>query len=78
MIEEAVLYLNEYGQISSPYLMRKFKCSYQDALRILKNIENNYSNVILETKDLLTLDGWEKECAQEKKKISKWKDVTKP
>lgn len=74
-----VTLLNEKGVLSSSLLMRIHKISKQDAREILKQILRNFDNVKSVNMDIICLK--EKDINNffyRKKRLSKWKDVTRP
>lgn len=82
--------LNEFGNLTTALLARKWGMSFQLARKVLKSIADDYSNVkigsidhiYIEGRDILKPSEFYHPKSERKKarirKISRWKDITKP
>jgi hypothetical protein len=78
--------LNQIGMLSASYLSRKHQITIDVALDILNAIVADYENVFFFTEHQICIEGrqpeyklqGEKKIKPKSKKISKWKDITKP
>jgi predicted negative regulator of RcsB-dependent stress response len=76
MIHEAVKKLNDFGTLSSVFLMRKYKMSYDKSLTILEAIIQDYDNVYYKMNGMICIKGREYPACRKKYKRSKFKDIT--
>jgi hypothetical protein len=68
--------LNEHGSLSAMMLMRKFKCTYPEAIGHLHTIIDEYENVYLKMPGMITIKGREWPITKKKYIRSKYIDVT--
>lgn len=92
--EEHINLLNQFGILSTSLLARKFKWNHLYAKNILLQIARDYENVYFRNEEQIYIEGrepffWKSKNDLKKmryqtkktirpKKLSKWKDVTKP
>lgn len=80
--DEHINYLNSYRNISTIFLQFRFHLSPENAKNILTKIVRDYANVFFITKDQIAIaekkSNRKKVKIRKKKKINRWKDVTKP
>lgn len=92
--EEHIKLLNRFGVLSTSLIARKDKCDFRYAKKILLAIVKDYENVHFRSEEQIFIEGrepdfWKPEEKRRRmkrqprkndktKKISKWKDITKP
>lgn len=82
--------LNEFGALTTALLARKYGISFTSARKILMTIADDHSNLLFCPPDYLCIEGRDirkdtepykpksKRKKAHKKKISPWKNVTRP
>lgn len=87
--KDCIPHLNFHGRLSASFLMRKFQITADLAIKILHSIIGEYENVVWVGVNTIAIEGGEYDKAlpsvspprkrkPKPKKLSKWKDVTKP
>ena len=72
-----IKWLNTYGCLSIPFLIRKAKVDWSGAAQILASICDHHDNVYFLRKGIIVIRGREPEI-HKTKRLSRWIDVTKP
>lgn len=82
---EEIDLLNAYGVLTSQVLMRMYGIDMASAQEILKEIANDYENVLFRGENLIYIEGRERDEWKPKpktsrvraKKRARWKDIKK-
>lgn len=86
--EECIDYLNHYGTLHVDLLRMKYKVTTESAKEMLKEILDDYENVLARSAYQIYIEGrelqhWKPKLKPKQKKVyikkrPQWKDVTKP